>query len=75
MKKLSKGKGSKRMSGRAKRIWNDKGIRRAARLLGVSHSHLLRVMSGERTSLRLTVRYQALVDADGLPCRSRERKA
>jgi hypothetical protein len=44
----------------ATRPWNDQGIRRAARDLGVCHSHLWRVLNGHRTSARLIRRYEAL---------------
>ena len=40
------------------RPWNDRGIRRAARDLGVCYSHLSRVLSGERNSQRLLSAYQ-----------------
>lgn len=36
---------------------NYPGITRAARSLGVSHSHLWRVLSGQRSSLTLRRRY------------------
>lgn len=38
----------------------------AARELGVSHSHLWRVIRGERHSERLTVRYAKWARANGL---------
>ncbi|MFZ4397646.1 MAG: hypothetical protein ACOYOU_18705 [Kiritimatiellia bacterium] len=42
-----------------RRVWNDLGIRRAARELGCCYSHLSRVLSGERQSRVLTQRYLA----------------
>ena len=41
----------------ARRVWNDQGIRRAARDLNVSAAHLWYVLRGERTSMRLSRRY------------------
>ncbi len=47
--------------GKGRRI---EGITRAARDLGVSHSHLWRVLTGERRSFRLEARYAAWRAAD-----------
>lgn len=40
-----------------RKVWNDRGIRRAARDLSVSHCHLSLVLRGIRQSRRLTARY------------------
>jgi hypothetical protein len=42
-----------------RQIWNDQGIRQAARELDVCYSHLSRVLRGERGSDRLLARYVA----------------
>lgn len=47
------------MAGTKRRVWNDRGIRTAARALGVSHVHLWYVIRGERRSLPLLARYKA----------------
>jgi len=42
-----------------RRVWNDLGIRQAARELDVCYSHLSRALRGERGSDRLLARYVA----------------
>jgi hypothetical protein len=48
-----------------RKVWNDRGIRRAARDLGVCHSHLVRVLRGERHSARLLGQYVAWREENG----------
>ena len=47
------------VKGKVKRVWNDQGIRLAARDLGCCYSHLSRVLRGERSSRSLSGRYAA----------------